>query len=145
MAFTHLTQLKGLFLSFTQLVSVDHLTFPSSLTSLHLNNNPISSLSSDAFTSLANLEVLYLYDTHLTRLPLALTSLTHLEHLDFGSHPNMTCSCSEAAPISHWYVDRLEALKLQNILGDMISGYCGDGTTSISYFLEEFATLCPVL
>ena len=129
------------------IASIDGVRFPSSLTELDLSNTQITSIASDTFSNLANLTKLNLWDTQLTRLPLALASLIQLEKLSISS-PNLTCSCSESS-LASWYHDRTVDLDLQrknggrlyNYLYFDVSGKCDN--TDIYYFLANLAPQCP--
>jgi len=77
------SSLQGLFLTRNRLTrgSIENVTFPSSLTSLSLDSNPIGSIPSSAFADLTKLEKLGLGSTQLTSIdgisfPSSLTELS---------------------------------------------------------------------
>ena len=162
-AFTNLTNLEVLHLSNTSLTSIDHVVFPSTLeylilsnnaiTSvsalnfttpnssrlerLDLSNNPIIDISNDAFSHLSDLNSLSLFNTSLTRLPMALLS-THA-WADLDLIPGLVCSCTEAGLLT-WYHDLVADYDGEEDLS--ISGHCVGGS-SIDDFFNYLAPKCP--
>lgn len=97
---------------------------------LTLDYNPISAISSASFASLSALGALSLIGTKLTRLPLALSSLTGLYSLDMSHSPNLVCTCLEKS-LRSWYVGR------------SLASFGDCGPTSIDYFFTTLSAGCP--
>ena len=159
------SSLKRLTSSRNAITSVSRLQFtepnsnvPNSLKMINLGVNPISNISSDAFSHLSHLDTLLLYNTSLTsidhvqlptslttlyltgsplrRLPLVLASLKNLEHLDLSGIPSLECTCQESA-LAAWYQARNQTGNID------IRGNCIGGTSvSVVYFLTELAPKC---
>ncbi|CAG5133276.1 unnamed protein product, partial [Candidula unifasciata] len=98
--------------------------------SLWLDYNPISKISTAAFSCLTNLDSLSLKGTRLTRLPLALRSLTGLYTLEMSDSSYLVCTCLEK-PLRSWYLSRPLAC-----FGDC-------GPLPIDYFLGVLSEGCP--
>ena len=151
-----LTHLTYLYVSRNKITSIDDVVFPSSLSrldvysnniktvttikftdpsssnlkTLYLYNNPLTSISADAFKDLKHLTYLYLHNTRLTRLPLTLAHLTNLDTLAIYNNPDLTCTCQEASLVA-WFDTRPDL----DLRGDC------DGTT-VKYFLDHLAENC---
>lgn len=106
-------------------------SFPvnSSLVFLNLNGNPITSIDMAAFNNLVNLGHLNLQQTKLTRLPLALISLTGLKLLDVRNNIDLVCTCLEKS---------LEPLIMRLLT---VAGSCG--VASLQDFFDNLSALCP--
>jgi Leucine-rich repeat (LRR) protein len=100
----------------------------SQLGSLHLNNNPIVIISNMAFTKLAVLTELNLQSSKLTRLPLALGSLTILTYLDLTDSNDLVCTCMEKG-LESWMVK--------------LSPYSVDGKCGVMGIYDFFSKLSP--
>lgn len=109
-------------------------SFPadSIIATLQLNGNPIVAISSLALSTLPQLMELNLQATKLTRLPLALASLTGVRFVDFTNNPGLVCTCLEKG-LGAW----VATFPRGTILGD-----CGQ--TSIYDFFSLLSPLCPV-
>lgn len=149
-AFSSLTKLQTLDLLNTSVSSFDNVKFPPSLTGLTLSNNTkltsiegiglyrclqltVLQLANTAITDIFNyvlpssLIYLDLSNTQLTRLPQALSTLTHLEHLDLRDVHTLNCTCDLA--LESWYQ--------KNIVGkNIIVGRCSSGE-DITQFLGK--------
>lgn len=117
-------------LGFNLITNLADTSFPedSNITVLSLNNNPIASIAILAFRNLASLSFLNLQYTKLTRLPLALSSLSHLSIFDISGSTDLVCTCAEKS--------------LQQIILNTfkVTGTCGD--TSIQYFFANLTSGC---
>ncbi|CAG5124730.1 unnamed protein product [Candidula unifasciata] len=98
---------------------------------LHLNNNPIGHISTNAFENLPNVNLINLAGTHITRLPLALATVNSLIVFDATDCAGLVCTCQEK---------RLASLFIPLMPGD-IHGDCG--VTSIYDFFANFSSGCP--
>ncbi|CAG5119862.1 unnamed protein product [Candidula unifasciata] len=105
-------------------------SFPvnSSIMYLYLYNNPLTKVSPLAFRNLPQLRDLNLRNTRLTRLPLAIASLTGLWSIDVTGSTYLVCTCEEKS---------LEAVirAVYDIFGDC-------GPTSLYTFYNEFSPMC---
>lgn len=97
---------------------------------LTLDYNPIFKISPSSFTGLTNLRTLSLKGTQLTRLPLALSSLTGLYTLDMTENSDLVCTCLEKQ-LRSWY------------LNISLSSFGSCGPTTIDYFLNTLSVGCP--
>ncbi|XP_067109212.1 carboxypeptidase N subunit 2 [Osmerus mordax] len=85
--FSNLTKLEVLSLRGNLITNVSHRTFPFSLKELNLNNNKLSELSFNPFTSLTALTQLYLSSNRLHELPVdLLRNLTALQVVDLSDN-----------------------------------------------------------
>ena len=114
----------------TQISSVEFANNESALTTLNLSYNPLTHISVDAFDQMVKLRRLFLRSTQLTRLPLAIETLT-LSYLDLSANLNLTCTCQESG-LAPW-VTNMTSLRL---VGDC------NGVT-VDYFLAQLAPACP--
>ncbi|BFZ20813.1 hypothetical protein BsWGS_23852 [Bradybaena similaris] len=105
-------------------------SFPvnSSLINLSLDFNPVSEISASAFQNVPLLSEISMQGSKLTRLPLALTSLSNLNSIDFSQSMNLVCTCVEKS-FGPW----LSRLEENDVIGN-----CGE--ISIYFF---FVTLSP--
>ena len=127
------SSLKYLYADHNQIKTLTTFTFTtntSELATLSLNFNPIKHIANDTFVSLTSLARLQLHDTLLTRLPLALTSLTRLHTLDLRNLPHLTCTCVESH-VADWY---------NNITSLTVYGTCN--SVKVTYFLTHLAPSC---
>ena len=120
LAFQHLTELTELWLTHTQLTSVDF-SLPSSLTTLALSYSPVSSISSGTFSQLTHLRDLHLEYTHLTSVssissipsPSPMTSL-YLQHTPVTITNNIPDEDKDAfrnlTQLSHLFMDGMTHL-----------------------------------
>lgn len=120
-------------LNFNLITELTDTSFPtnSSLQFVRLNNNPISKISSQAFTDLPRLVELDLQNTKLTRLPLALGSLKGFVSIDVSGSKDLVCTCEEKA-LRSWIISQTA----ENIVGD-----CGE--TSVFDFFQYLSEGCP--
>ena len=100
-AFTNLTQVNKLEVTYTRLESIDNVLFPSSIVYLYLEKNAISSIDALQFTDNDAISLKYLYlnnnpitfiagdvfrnITLLNRLELSSTEITSIDHIIFPS------------------------------------------------------------
>lgn len=107
-------------------------SFPenSSMTSLNLKDNPIVTISVFAFKNLSRLTKLNMQNSRLTRLPLALASLTSLNFLDVSNSRDLVCTCLEKG------LEPLCQKLMNNVLGNC-------GVTSVYNFFNHFISGCP--
>jgi len=154
-----LTRLVGLGVSGNKITSLDHISFPTSLEALlasdnsittitsltfndpaahnnlktlDLKNNPITSIATDAFKHLQQLEGISLENTRLARLPLALADLPNVGYIHLDMIPDLACTCDESS-LSTWYRESM-----------VLRGNCrlsSFSSTSISSFLTSPRTL----
>ncbi|BFZ20810.1 hypothetical protein BsWGS_23849 [Bradybaena similaris] len=119
-------------LGYNLITKLNYTTFPanSTIQYLHLNNNPINDISSNAFQNIPRLTLVNLAETEITRLPLALTSVKTLIVFDATNCTQLVCTCQEKS---------LGALFLPLLRGD-IHGNCGD--TSIYDFFVNLSSAC---
>lgn len=117
-------------LGYNLITEISDTSFPqiSGISSLYLNNNPITAVSPAAFKNLPKLSELSLQDTHLKRLPLALSSLAGLYNFDITGTSALVCTCLEKG-LEKWVLA---------IGRDHVSGTCGETT-----IYEFFSTLSP--
>lgn len=108
-------------------------TFPSNSTIqyLHLNNNPISRISMKAFQNLPHVTLIDLASTRITRVPLALVTVSSLIVFNGTDCPGLVCTCQEKS---------LASLFLP-LLPDDVHGDCG--VTSIYAFFAKLSSGCP--
>ncbi|BFZ20261.1 hypothetical protein BsWGS_23300 [Bradybaena similaris] len=97
---------------------------------LTLDYNPIFKISPSSFTGLTNLRTLSLKGTKLTRLPVALRSLTGLYTLDMSENSDLVCTCLDKQ-LRSWY------------LNNSLSSFGECGPTTIDYFLNTLSVSCP--
>lgn len=106
-------------------------SFPynSSIVYLYLYRNPLTTVSPLAFRNLPRLRELNLRFTSLSRLPLAIASLTGLWSIDVTGSTNLVCTCEEKS---------LEAIirAAFDVFGDC-------GPTSLYTFFSSFSPTCP--
>ena len=158
MAVTKLKHLTDLDLSYNNITSIDNVEFSSSLLTLrleynqiatltsvkmkddvsqlidlYLQGNPLTVISPDAFKSTPGLRILFLSNTRLTRLPLALLALREPTLLvGFLDVPTLVCSCGESALVG-WY---------HSLASVQVAGKCG--VADVTDFLETIGKSCPV-
>ncbi|CAG5124721.1 unnamed protein product [Candidula unifasciata] len=120
-------------LGFNHITELTEYSFPknSAIEYLYLNNNPLRKISVSAFNNLPILSDLSLQGTLLSRMPLALSSLTSLYSLDFTNTPSLVCTCLEKS-LTSWVQARGP---------DVVSGDCGQIT--IYAFFTTFGPDCP--
>lgn len=120
-------------LNFNLITELTDTSFPtnSSLQFVRLNNNPISKISSQAFTDLPRLVELDLQNTKLTRIPLALASLKGFVSIDVSGSKDLVCTCEEKG-LRSWIISQT----VENIVGD-----CGE--TSVYDFFQYLSLGCP--
>lgn len=108
-------------------------SFPTdtSIQYLRLSNNPITSISIDAFASLHDLTELYLVSAKLARVPLALSSLKNLKVLDLTDNRSLVCTCLEKG-LEPWTRTFYEA---------NMRGSCG--LISVFQFFRTLSPCCP--
>jgi len=148
--------LRILHVDFNKIKSIDKVVFPSSLKSLYasdndievisslkfptaapelevlaLFNNPLTSIDRHAFNSLQRLTTLSLTGSKLTRLPLALTDLPALTHLNMWNIRSLVCTCAEL-DVATWYSGRNNKLR--------VDGECGND--KIKNFFDNLAPQC---
>lgn len=126
--------LHTLSLSENEIERFSGLTFvggPSQLVDLHLSESPLTTITEEAFANTPGLLRLFLSQTKLKRLPLALAALKKLQHLTLTQIDGLACTCEEAA-LSEW----ISARHLMNLQGD-----CGN--SPIKFFLLYLAPQCP--
>ncbi|CAG5119859.1 unnamed protein product [Candidula unifasciata] len=109
-------------------------SFPagSKLQFLRLNNNPIVKISNQAFANLQHLAELGLQQTRLTRLPLALGSLTGIVTVDVSGSTSLVCTCLESS-LRSWILTQ----DSENFIGN-----CGQ--MSVYEFFHNLSLGCPV-
>lgn len=155
--FKTMKSVPNLVLSYNRILSIQGSDFPNSTTTVDLGNNiiaeltdssfqensiitklllpfnPISKISLSAFDNLPQLQQLDIKHTKLTRLPLAIASLTKLNYIDVTGSADLVCTCLEKSlqPI-------LSALDSFNVVGD-----CGQ--TSLYIFFRELSPSCPTI
>lgn len=124
----------GVYLDYNLVEELTDDSFPpnSNIATLQLSNNPLSKISDSAFTNLPRLMELNLCNTKLTRLPVALASLSSLNLIDFTNSSSLVCTCAEKS-LETWITTRPP----ESILGD-----CGE--TSIVNFYLHFSSACPM-
>jgi Leucine-rich repeat (LRR) protein len=120
-------------LGYNLITEITDNSFPnnSQLVAMHLNNNPIVTISNLAFTQLNFLSELYLGNTKLTRLPLALSSLTSLAWFDMTESVKLVCTCMEKS-LEPW---------VRNLSPKKVSGTCG--VLGIYDFFLKLSPDCP--
>lgn len=96
-----------------------------------LSYNPISQISSDAFDNVPHLTDLNIQHSKLTRLPMAVASLSLLNYFDVSNSANLVCTCLEK---------KLET-RISAMMADNVVGNCG--ATSIYVFFTELSHDCP--
>lgn len=115
------------------LTELTETSFPQSskIETLRLSYNPIFLISNLAFSNLPSLIELNLSSSKLTRLPLGLASLQHLNILDMDGVMGLVCTCQEKtlAPL------------ITSMQIDYVIGYCGK--TSIYDFFKILSPDCP--
>lgn len=97
---------------------------------LNLNNNPITTISENAFDGLHFLVSLKLQQTQLTRMPMALASLVSLATLDMSGCPDLVCTCNEKN-LGTWI------LKISRVFGQC-------GRTNIYDFFRTLSPACSI-
>ncbi|XP_059149651.1 leucine-rich repeat protein soc-2 homolog [Physella acuta] len=112
-------------------ITIDSFPLPSSLEILDLSRNPITTITKDAFTHLQTLSFLSLRYTSLTRMPLALTLLTHDSYIDMRNITGLVCTCLESG-LTPWFSAH-PALK--------VDGNCGE--VGVQLFFTQVAVSCP--
>ena len=125
--------LQSLGLDNNDISSINRLEFDKSQSDLHslsLKNNDLKSVSDTAFDKLTNLTSLNLQNTGLTKLPLALKSLSSLTNLNVKGDSSLTCTCGEAA-LSDWYQSA----------SPTVDGQCS-GSSDVSTFLDQLGSNC---
>lgn len=117
-------------LQYNLIAELNDTSFPvnSSLEELNLDNNPLITISSLAFSNLASLDRLSLQNTKLTRLPLSLVYLTSITYINLNNNTALVCTCTEKT------VDTV-ALYID------LNGNCGD--VNIYDFLANLSPSCP--
>lgn len=107
-------------------------SFPvkSIINSIDLMYNPIVKISDHAFDNLPKLNILNLQGTQLTRLPLALATLSLLTWLDITSDHDLVCTCLEKS-LAPWILTRQTTILAK----------CGD--TDIYDFFDILSQSCP--
>jgi Leucine-rich repeat (LRR) protein len=120
-------------LGFNFITELSDNSFPinSTLTSLWLNNNPITTISSLAFNNLIHLTELYLQGTRLSRMPLALSSLTNLYVLNMADTATLVCTCQEKS-LAAWVLTKTRSILPSNC-----------GLTDIYHFFSDLSPACP--
>lgn len=120
-------------LAYNLITELTDASFPedSKIQNLNLNDNPIYQISTSAFKNLPHLTVLYLRRTKLTRLPLALTSLTSLTFFDISGTRGVVCTCAENSVATV-----ILSMKRENVKGEC-------GPTNIYKFFTTFSSSCP--
>jgi Leucine-rich repeat (LRR) protein len=129
-----LPQLQFLSLEHNEIMSVEYNDFPvnSKLTNLYLGENPLSKIDERAFQNFrTTLMYLNLENTWLTRLPLAVTTLTKLQSLWMPNNERLMCSCEEKS-VAPW-ISSLHSLR--------VVGQCG--YVDITEFVAMLAAHCP--
>ncbi|CAG5124722.1 unnamed protein product [Candidula unifasciata] len=120
------------FLGHNLITELEDTTFPvnSTIQYLHLNNNPINHISNKAFHNFPKLTLVNLAETKITRLPLALASVSTLIVFDATNCTELVCTCEEKslAPV------------LTPVLSGDVHGNCGD--TSIYEFFANYSSAC---
>ena len=109
--------LYRLYMSGNKITSIkdnDLLSFRN-LRTLKLNDNPISHISSNAFTKNTLLSKIELKNSKLFQIPEALLKLRNLDLVEFTGSP-INCSCSAMSYLRNWNVNSL-----------FIAGECYDG------------------
>ncbi|BFZ20229.1 hypothetical protein BsWGS_23268 [Bradybaena similaris] len=108
-------------------------SFPknSKISNIGLSSNPLATISDNAFKNLGHLAELNLQNTKLTRLPLALSSLTRLNVIDVSNTDTLVCTCQQNK-LRNWIL----ALPSGTVVGN-----CGG--TSIYYFYSILSSGCP--
>lgn len=120
-------------LGFNLIAELTDTSFPqnSSLVVLQLNNNPLFRISTEAFGNVPLLLELNLQYTHLTRVPVAIASLTSLNMLDVTGSKDLICTCLEKS---------LQP-RILSMSSDFVRGDCG--YTSIYNFFAHLSLSCP--
>uniref|UniRef100_A0A0B7BLL2 LRRCT domain-containing protein n=1 Tax=Arion vulgaris TaxID=1028688 RepID=A0A0B7BLL2_9EUPU len=95
-----------------------------SLDTLNLKFNPITYIAPSAFKSITSLIDLYLDNTFLTELPVALSSLINLRTLTI-TPGSLTCECPSPPELGKWYQTNVVAYKINNA--------CNNGTLMTDY------------
>ncbi|CAG5124723.1 unnamed protein product [Candidula unifasciata] len=115
------------------IVELTDSSFPenSNIISLILRFNPISKISKSAFDNLPRLQQLDIQHTKLTRLPLAIESLTQLSSIDVSGSTDLVCTCLEKS---------LERI-ISQLSSYSVAGDCGQ--TSLYIFFTELSPSCP--
>ncbi|BFZ20805.1 hypothetical protein BsWGS_23844 [Bradybaena similaris] len=155
--FKTMKSVPNLLLSYNRILSIQGSDFPSSTTRVDLGNNiiieltdasfpensiitnlilpfnPLSKISLSAFDNLPQLQQLDIRHTKLTRLPLAIASLTKLNSIDVTGSTDLVCTCLEKS---------LEPI-LSPLDSYSVSGDCGQ--TSLYIFFRELSPSCPSL
>ncbi|BFZ20806.1 hypothetical protein BsWGS_23845 [Bradybaena similaris] len=96
-----------------------------------LSYNPISQISTDAFDNVPHLMELSIQHSKLTRLPMAVASLSLLNYFDVSDSANLVCTCLEKQLES-----RISAMMADNVVGNC-------GPTSIYFFFTQLSHDCP--
>jgi Leucine-rich repeat (LRR) protein len=120
-------------LSYNLITELTDNSFPnnSQLTTLQLNDNPIVTISNMTFTHLTHVIVMNLRNTNITRLPLALLSLTSLSWLDMTDNDDLVCTCMEKC-LEPWVL---------HFHSYQVSGNCGE--LAIYDFFSQLSPSCP--
>ncbi|XP_059149658.1 osteomodulin-like [Physella acuta] len=127
------SQLIYLNLENNALTELNESTFPAmpAIFELELSSNPLTTISAHAFDNMPSLGYLSFRYTLLTRVPLAVASLTKLRGLDFQYDLQLVCTCEES-PLADWFSRNPQLT---------IWGTCGDVTVKV--FFTDLAKLCP--
>ncbi|CAG5119725.1 unnamed protein product [Candidula unifasciata] len=144
-----MSKLSSLYLSTNIIGEIEQNAFPSSLTilnlannnltiitnttfrnlnlvtSLSLTSNPISTISSAAFSDLVSLQYLYLIGSQLTEIPLALALLNPRINLYFTTTEQLSCPCPPNRQLSEFFT----SVGYPAIFPDV----CEDGQSVTSY------------
>jgi Leucine-rich repeat (LRR) protein len=124
---------RGVELENNRITDIGDTSFPfnSSITYILLNNNPLVSISENAFLNLPHLVELQVQYTKLTRMPMALRSLDKIDVIYFTNIESLVCTCMEKS-LQDW-------IKLMR--PEMVKGTCGE--VSILYFFTVLSPECP--
>ncbi|XP_059149657.1 leucine-rich repeat protein SHOC-2-like [Physella acuta] len=127
------SSLLSLYLENNGITEISDDTFPqrNSFLTLNLRQNPITRISPNAFLHLSSLKELYLQDTWLSRLPLALSHLSSLDQLLMAVNSRLVCTCEESGLLP-WFSSRPNMY---------VQGTCGD--IEIKTFFTLLAGSCP--
>lgn len=119
-------------LSFNYIVELTDTSFPrgSIITVLNLNNNPIATISNNAFNNLLQLTELIMRNTKISRLPIGLSVLTNIEIFEVDGSTDLVCTCMEKS-LAPWI------LRLPNIQDSTC------GLSTIYYFFFILSQSCP--
>lgn len=123
---------QDLDISLNLLTELTDESFPqdSNMSSLTLDSNPISQVSSKAFARLTKLSFLSMIYTKITRLPLSLAHLTNAVSIDLTGNDDLICTCAEK-----------ELRSLPQLHQVEIYGQCG--VTTVDNFLNVMSQQCP--